>query len=115
MPLPEVKVVTPERVRTSSGITQTPIDDPDLVEVCEAVDDFVRGLESVRLFVEADPALAEWPYRYRAGARMLAARLFRRKNSPEGVASFTGEGVIYVRRTDPDVAELLRLNMPVLG
>lgn len=43
------------------------------------------------------------------GATMMAARLYRRKNTPDGVAVFGGDTVAYVRRTDPDVAQLLQL------
>ena len=39
---------------------------------------------------------------------MLAARLFRRRNSPGGVEAFT-DGAVYVARTDPDVAALLSI------
>lgn len=52
------------------------------------------------------------------GATMLAARLYRRRNSPEGVASFTQDGAVYVQKSDPDVAMLLGLgswSMPVVG
>lgn len=113
MTLPAVPVVTPERLIAFSSLNVAP-DDVELVDLCATVDEFVRGLPSVMTFV--DPlSEAAWPYRYKLGARMLAARLWRRRNSPEGVAAFTGEGVVYVRRTDPDVADLLRLNFGAIG
>lgn len=43
------------------------------------------------------------------GANMLAARLFRRRNSPSGVEAFGSDGAVYVSRNDPDVAQLLGL------
>lgn len=43
------------------------------------------------------------------GAVMLAARLFRRRNSPDGVAAFGAAGPVYVQRTDPDIALLLQI------
>jgi hypothetical protein len=52
------------------------------------------------------------------GATMLAARLYRRRNSPEGVATFTADGAVYVQRNDPDVAMLLGIGAyapPVVG
>jgi len=52
------------------------------------------------------------------GATMLAARLWRRRNSPEGVAAFTADGAVYVSRNDPDVALLLGIGAyapPVVG
>lgn len=41
---------------------------------------------------------------------MLAARLYRRRNSPEGVQAMTDAGAFYVARTDPDIARLLRID-----
>lgn len=52
------------------------------------------------------------------GAVMLAARLYRRKNSPAGVETFGAEGAVYVQRNDPDIAQLLQLGTwagPVVG
>lgn len=52
------------------------------------------------------------------GAKMLGARLYRRRNSVEGVATFTGEGAAYVQRNDPDIAMLLGIGAyapPVVG
>jgi hypothetical protein len=52
------------------------------------------------------------------GARMLAARLYRRRSSPEGVATFTADGAAYVQRNDPDIAMLLGIGSwapPVVG
>lgn len=43
------------------------------------------------------------------GATMLAARVFRRRESPAGVAAFGELGPVYVMRNDPDVAMLLNL------
>lgn len=43
------------------------------------------------------------------GATMLAGRLFRRRESPAGVAAFGEMGPVYVMRNDPDVAMLLNL------
>lgn len=53
-----------------------------------------------------------------AGANMLVARMFRRKNSPAGVESFGSDGAVYVSRSDPDIAQLLQLGQwrgPQLG
>lgn len=65
------------------------------------------------------PALDEtWPDDVRLGAKMLVRRLWRRRNSPEGVATFTADGAVYVQRNDPDIALLLRLGQhapPVVG
>lgn len=59
----------------------------------------------VRWFGEAD----EWDDDIVTGATMLAARIWRRRNSPAGVESFGELGPIYVQRNDPDIAILLGL------
>ena len=51
----------------------------------------------------------EWAAHHRYGATLMAARLFRRKDSAEGVLAFGVEGAAYVSRNDPDVALLLGL------
>ena len=47
---------------------------------------------------------------HQLAATMLAARLYRRRNSPDGVQAMTDAGAWYVARTDPDVARLLRID-----
>lgn len=52
------------------------------------------------------------------GATMLAARWYRRRNSPEGVATMGQETPVYVQRNDPDLAQLLGIGAyapPVVG
>ena len=114
MPLPTDPVTTRDLVKEWLRISGTS-DDADLDEIVEAVDEFVRGLTSVERIAATLTAESVWPARYRLGSKMLAGRLLRRRNSPEGVASFIGEGVAYVRRVDPDVATMLRLNLPAAG
>lgn len=62
---------------------------------------------------DQDPALPDWAGADLAdlvhGCVMLAARLFIRRNSPDGVAAFGDAGPAYVRRNDPDVAMLLQI------
>lgn len=53
--------------------------------------------------------LDAWPADIVEGATMLAARLYRRRNSASGVEAFGAEGILYVRRNDPDIAMLLEL------
>lgn len=93
-----------------------PVASPDKVEALEptvaAVCRFVRRLH--------DPlASGEWAADHKAGALLLAARLWRRRLSPDGVATFTAEGgAVYVQRNDPDVAMYLGLGAyaaPVVG
>lgn len=85
-----------------------PADDTDDV----ALDVIVGAVASVirTLPVAADAsALPEWPGYITYGATLLAARLFRRRNSPAGVESFGEFGAVYVMRNDPDIAMMLRL------
>jgi anti-sigma factor RsiW len=82
--------------------------------------DVLAKLEATVAAVNAlVPRLATTPPEARElGATMLAARLYRRRNSPEGVATFAAEGAVYVQRNDPDVALLLGIGSyapPVVG
>lgn len=90
------------------------IDDQALTLVVGAVN------ESIRSFPVAQPVrdASEWPVKIQLGAAMLAARLWRRRDTPAGVEAFGGLGVAYVRRNDPDVAQLLELDAqakPAIG
>ena len=69
----------------------------------------VNGLVSELPVADKARRLGVWPFKVTQGATMLAARLYRRRNSPEGVAAFGNEGPVYVQRNDPDVAMLLEL------
>ena len=52
---------------------------------------------------------AVWGWDRTQGATMLAGRLYRRRNSALGMATFEGEGASYVMRNDPDIALLLEI------
>jgi hypothetical protein len=52
-------------------------------------------------------APADWPVEVQQAAVMQAARWFRRKSTPEGVAEFPDLGAVYVSRFDPDIAALV--------
>lgn len=79
--------------------------------VAPAVVAFVDDLPDVHRYpLEDDPeAVPEWREHIKLAAVMLAARLVRRRNSPQGVAAFTEGGAAYVSRVDPDVAQMLKL------
>lgn len=51
-----------------------------------------------------------WPAGVKLGAVMLAARLHRRRNSVNGVESFSEMGASYVSRYDTDLDRQLRIN-----
>lgn len=80
-------------------------DDAQLDQLVAAVNSQVRTWRVSEAAVGSD----DWPARIVQGATMLAARLFRRKNSPAGVEAFGTDGAVYVSRTDPDIAQLLGL------
>lgn len=104
--LPEVGPATLAGVKLHLGITDDRSDDR-LEAIVAAVNGRVRRWPVASLAVDLDdwstaPDVVE-------GATLLAARLWRRKNSPAGVETFGSEGAAYVVRQDPDVALLLRL------
>lgn len=80
-------------------------DDDRLNAIVAAVNSLVRTWPVAAAAVN-EPT---WPAHIVEGAAMLAARLFRRKNSPAGVEVFASQGAAYVMRTDPDIAMLLKL------
>lgn len=80
-------------------------DDDVLTLVVAAVNSQVRTWRVSQAAVGAEL----WPDRIVSGATMLAARLFRRRNSPAGVEAFGSDGAVYVSRNDPDIAQLLGL------
>lgn len=80
-----------------------------LDRIAAAVNSWVRTLPVVEPADAASPADWDGYDHVVEGATMLGARLYRRKNTPDGVAVFSGEGLAYVRRNDPDIAQLLGL------
>lgn len=82
-------------------------DDQVIDQVVAAVNSMVRDLP-----VATPPSSTSWdawPERVELGAVMLAARLFRRRDTPSGVQTFGDYGPVYVQRNDPDIAQLLQL------
>jgi hypothetical protein len=63
-----------------------------------------------------DPPPPGWPIVYTPDAEVyqaavaLAARLYRRRNSPGGVETF-GESITYVSRYDPEIGRALRTGL----
>ena len=85
-------------------------DDSILTPVVAATNAWVAALP-----VLADAAEgADWPPDVHQGAVMLAARWYRRRNTPAGVESYA-DNVVYLPRRDADVAQLLHLGKPGLG
>jgi len=89
-------------------------------EALERLGPYVAAANAlVRRLHEPRPDTGEYDDDFALGARMLAARLYKRRKSAEGVmAQFSVEGPVYVQRNDPDVAMLLQLGSwarPVVG
>lgn len=87
--------------------------DPHLPGVVDAVAGLMARWHGLTLTADADaddvPASAVWPDdRYR-GAVMLAAKLHRRRSTPDGTVANEDYGPIYVARSDPDISMLLGL------
>lgn len=117
MPAPIDPVLTGAQLAAWLDLTPpTEESDPEqLVELADAVDELVRGLPSVTKLYTGALDAETWTNRATRGAKMLAGRLHRRRMSPEGVYALAGDAVAYVNRNDPDVATLLRLNLPMVG
>lgn len=114
MPQPVAEPVGDAAVKTYLSLNDN-TEDARVAQVVGAVNVFLRKTEAARRWGLTDPAPLTWPADFVQGGVMLAARLFRRKNSPNGVEAFAVGGPVYVRRNDPDVAMLLDLDAPMVG
>ena len=86
--------------------------DPHIAGVVDAVAGLMARWHDLTVTTaEADPvpASAVWPDDLHRGAVMLAAKLHRRRNTPDGTLASEEFGPIYVARSDPDISMLLRL------
>ncbi|GAA2118592.1 hypothetical protein [Streptomyces synnematoformans] len=102
--------VTRDAVAAHMGMSVPPA--PDTVDgrhldasvnaVNAVLPDFAHDLEGL-------PIGAEWPAHVLLAGIMLGARLYARRNSPTGVATFNDLGAQYVSRWDPDIERLLRI------
>jgi hypothetical protein len=96
---------SPDEELTSVGrvnrMLSRPAEDSDPV-----VGEVVEAVNSLCPTWLAKPADGWRPHQH-LGATMLAARLYRRKDSPGGMADFGIEGATYVSGNWPDVALLL--------
>ena len=99
--------VLAERVVQWGSLKTATVTDESLLNVCGAVIAYVSALPVVADRVSEEPSEAVY-----LGMTMLAARLYKRKDTPNGLESFGEWGSSYVSRYDPDVALLLRLKSP---
>lgn len=77
-------------------------DRDQLMAVCAAVNDLVSDWHGL----DGDDEPGD---RLKFGALMLAARVYRRRNSPAGVEALGELGPVYVSRNDPDLTMMLGL------
>lgn len=108
MPLPDQGPTTVDEVKTYAKIDDT-ADDERLEPIVAAVNTLVRGLPIVANLTLSEDDETPFSDPVKHGATMLAARLLRRHNSPDGVAAFGDQGPIYIQRNDPDIAMMLGL------
>lgn len=68
--------------------------------------------------IDPDGDAGDWSAAQKHGATMLAARVYRRRNSPAGIESLGEMGPTYVSRYDPDLDMMLgfgRWQSPKVG
>lgn len=100
---------------TSAGRTQRMLGRPaDSTEDLDSVTEAVQAVCSIVPTWLTRPE-AGWRPHHHYGATLLAARLYRRKDSPGGYAQFGLEGGGYVQGNWPDVALLLGLGSYSVG
>lgn len=113
MPLPAAGPSTRDKVKVLLGVADADVSQDDLIDDYVAASNaLVRSLP-VTDKANTDPAPADWSAVELAGivlgADQLAARLYRRKDSAEGVAQVGSSDPVYVLRDDPDIAQLLEV------
>jgi len=118
---------SPTTIGEVAGWSRLNPDDADLARIVPAVNAFIRNscpsAPRHLLYLSEDTGKhwhhphhpgqvpwVIWDADTRLGALMLAARLFRRRNSPNGVEAMTDAGASYVSRYDSDIARLLRID-----
>lgn len=79
---------------------------PNLDRIVAAVNAYVGRLRVVADVPEGEP----WPAEVKLGAVMLAARLMKRRNSPNGIEAATDMNVTYTARYDADISRLLGID-----
>ena len=79
---------------------------PNLSMIVAAVNAYVSDLPVVQHLADGEA----WPADVVLGAVMLAARLAKRRNSPNGIEAATDLNVTYTARYDSDISRLLRLD-----
>jgi hypothetical protein len=94
----------PATLEGTLALVSLPQDDASgsVAAAVEATNSLVRG------WLPPAPD-GEWAPHHRYGANLLAARLWRRKDSPGGMMQFGMEAPVYVAGNWPDIAIMLGL------
>lgn len=100
--MPTGTPTTVELVKELLKIT-TDVDDVRIGRKVDAANVVVAGLP----VAYGLPETGDWPANIQEGATLLAARLYRRKNSPAGKERVGSDSAVLVVQADPDVALLL--------
>lgn len=103
----------PSSITNADVVAWLKLTDPDdaiLTPVVAATNAWVAALPVLQ---GAAPDV-DWPGDVLQGAVMLAARWYRRRNTPAGVESYA-DNVVYLPRRDADVSTLLHLARPAVG
>lgn len=94
-------MITPEQVAAWLRLPDGA--DADLLgQVTDATNVWIAGLPHWQAGTEP------WPADLTQGAVMLAARLYRRRNTPAGIESMP-DGAVYLPKRDGDVDPLLKI------
>lgn len=106
-------MLTTQQVISWADLRSILTDDQDITLVVEFVNHYVNGLPTI----DRDPVDGSWAPNTTYGALLLANKLYRRKNSPDGIVSL-GDSTVYVSRFDADISRALNLGdhlKPVIG
>jgi hypothetical protein len=113
MPFPATGPASRSTVKVLLGVADADNTQDALIDMYVAATNvLVKGLP-VAQSANTDPAPADWTNPSLSavvlGADQLAARLYRRKDSAEGVSAIGSANPVYVLRDDPDLAQLLQV------
>lgn len=82
--------------------------DPFVQKPVDATNALVSRLPDINT-VDVD-GVPTWAADTKLGAIMLAARLYTRRNSPNGIEALNEGGATYVSRYDSDIARMLNID-----
>ena len=83
--------------------------DPHVLNPVEATNALVSRLPDINKVLD-EQGVEVWAADTKLGAIMLAARLYTRRNSPNGIEALNEGGATYVSRYDSDIARMLNID-----